>query len=219
MTPSVPLVQAILSRTSLPIESIALAVCLLDALDHRFALSWRLSCPLSGVQANLTANKRHTLPSSPVEQQLHIDSVHPELIILAALTIAVKFLDDPQSSTRHYCSAWGGNIWSFEQLNTTERCIMENLNYRIMPFCDEDVLEDAKADMQFAMLQGPHYHADIYEDEDPYQPAEVNAYPSPDSSSLDESVESLCEETISDKCGKAMVGLGLSLTPDETPPS
>ena len=96
---------------------------------------------------------------------------------------------------------------------------MENLNYRIMPFCDEDVLEDAKADMQFAMLQGPPYHAGIYDDEDPYQPAEVNAYPSPDSSSLDESVENLCEETINDKCGKAMVGLGLSLTPDETPPS
>ncbi|PKS09770.1 hypothetical protein jhhlp_004391 [Lomentospora prolificans] len=217
-TPSVPLVQAILSRSDLPLESIALAVCVLDALDNRFALSWRLSCPLHIVPPIFAcSNKRHTLPSGPFEQQLHIDSVYPELIILSALTIAVKFLDDPQASTRYYCSAWGGDIWSCEQLNATERCIMENLNYRILPLCDEDLLTDAMVDMQLAVRQGGRQYGG-YDDEE-YR-VEMNAYPSPADESDEDDVDETCESGSSkSKHGKPVVGLGLNLTPAETPPS
>jgi hypothetical protein len=154
----VSLVQAILTRASLPLETIALAVCILDSLDARFARTWRLSCPLlPGSQALMPSSKRHTLPPAflerPQKHQLHIDSVSPELIILAALVIAVKFTEDPQCPTEFYCHAWAKGLWSHDQLNFTERCIMEALDYRIMPLCDDECITDAMVDMQLAARQ------------------------------------------------------------------
>lgn len=143
-----------------PLETVALAVCVLDSLDSKFARAWRLCCPLlpSTVGAAPVSSKRHTLPTSVLCQaqhrrMLHIDSVQPELIILAALVIAVKFTQDPQQPTQFYCLDWGKAMWSHDQLNATERCIMESLNYRIMPLCDEDYLADAMVDMQLAAQQ------------------------------------------------------------------
>lgn len=155
-TASVPLVQAILSRANLPLETVALAVCILDSLGAKFARYWRLSCPLQSTSSNTPANKRHTLPPTPSlpqqprSVQLHIDSVRPEIIILSALVIAAKFMQDPQENTNFYVWCWGRDVWTSEQLNVTERCIMESLNYRIMPLCEEACLTDAMVDMQLA---------------------------------------------------------------------
>jgi hypothetical protein len=144
----------------LPIETIALAVCVLDSLDTKFARTWRLSCPLPGLlsgDSNLppASNKRHTLPaaSTLAYRQAHIDSVSPEIIILAALVIAAKFTEDAEAPTQYYCSTWGADAWSHDQLNATERCIMASLDYRIMPLCAEDCLTDAMVDMQLAGQQ------------------------------------------------------------------
>ncbi|RDA92395.1 hypothetical protein CP533_4737 [Ophiocordyceps camponoti-saundersi (nom. inval.)] len=163
-TASVPLVQSMLSRANLPLETVALAVCVLDSLDSRFARAWRLCCPL--LLPDAVPNKRHSLPPTPPlprlvqqqqQQQQHIDSVRPELIILAALVIAAKFTEDPHQPTQFYCLRWGKALWSHCQLNATERCIMESLNYRIMPLCDEDYLADAMVDMQLAARQRDHH--------------------------------------------------------------
>ncbi|KAK1596355.1 uncharacterized protein LY79DRAFT_509608 [Colletotrichum navitas] len=198
-TPSVPLVQAMLSRTGLPLETIALAACILDSLNSKFALSWRLQCPLL-VESALPANKRHTLGHSPLldrrrQQQMHIDSVQPELIILAALVIAAKFTDDCHESTQYYCADWGKDIWSCEQVNVTERCICENLNYRIKPLVDdEELIADTMVDMQLAAR---HYNSSR-----PVQPHEVRH-----------------SKSKSMTLGTAVVGLGLQLTPLDTPKS
>lgn len=82
--------------------------------------------------------------------QLHIDSIRPEIIILSALVIAGKFDLDWQENTNYYVWCWGRHAWSSEQLNVTERCIMESLNYRIMPLCEEACITDAMVDMQLA---------------------------------------------------------------------
>ncbi|KAM3500768.1 hypothetical protein MY10362_006129 [Beauveria mimosiformis] len=170
---SVHLVQSILGRASLPLETIALAVCVLDRLDSKFGRKWRLTCPLRPAsiseqpaatpETNKTHAKRHSMPvitpqpshrqsssQQQQQQQLHIDSVQPEIIILAALVIAHKFTEDSEQTAQTYCSAWGLGLWSSEQLNATERSVMENLNYRIMPLCDVDCLADAMVDMQLA---------------------------------------------------------------------
>jgi hypothetical protein len=209
-TASVPLVQAILSRANLPIETVALAVCILDSLDSRFARRWRLSCPLLSDYFSPTS-KRHTLPAAPImpqRQQLHIDSVNPELIILAALVIAVKFTEDPQDASQYYCKAWGRGMWSHQQLNATERCIMENLNYRIMPLCEEDCLTDAMVDMQLAAQQ-PDWELNEYmpmdSDEESDDSTNINHYVPSHSRS----------KTLGS--GSAVLGLGLSLTPVDTP--
>lgn len=212
-TPSVSRVQALLTRADLPLETVALAVCILDSLDAKFARKWRLSCPLR-CTSTPSSNKRHTLPSAPSlllefglqqqQQQLHIDSVCPELIVLAALVIAVKFLEDPQAPTQHYCEAWGQGMWTHEQLNMTERCIMESLNYRIMPLCNEDCLTDAMVDMQLAAQQ-------------PY--LDVRQPSTPDSAPGDSPcgfMPTHCRsKTMSS--GKATLGLANTLTPAESP--
>jgi hypothetical protein len=115
-------------------------VCILDSLNAKFSHTWRQACPLS--------------PRSAPTQQLHIDGVCPEVIILASLIIAVKFVDDSCCEpTRHYAANWGGGVWACEQINVTERCIMESLGYRILPLWDRGLIGDALADMQRAGRQ------------------------------------------------------------------
>lgn len=167
-SPSYDLVQAMLSRANLPIETVALAVCILDSLDAKFARTWRLSCPLTGAAitspttSSSSSSKRHTMPPELLsasyrqraqQQQLHIDAVRPELIVLAALVIAAKFTEDPQEPSCYYCSAWGRGLWTTEQLNATELCIMAKLEYRILPLYNDDVLTVAMVDMQLAARQ------------------------------------------------------------------
>ncbi|KAM0563699.1 hypothetical protein ACHAPJ_001426 [Fusarium lateritium] len=207
-TASIPLVQALLSRANLPIETVALAVCILDSLDSRFARRWRLSCPLLSDYFS-SSSKRHSTPIMPQRQQLHIDSVSPELIILAALVIAVKFTEDPQEASHYYCKVWGRGMWSHQQLNVTERCIMENLNYRIMPLYEDECLTDAMVDMQLAAQQ-PDW--------------ELNEYMPMDSNSSDDESDDINHHYVPSHSrsktlgsGMAVLGLGLCLTPVDTP--
>jgi hypothetical protein len=80
----------------------------------------------------------------------HIDAVRPELIVLASLIVAAKFLEDYQDPTHHYAANWGAGLWTCEQINVTERCIMESLGYRIMPLWDPTLIRDAQIDMERA---------------------------------------------------------------------
>ncbi|KFY29972.1 hypothetical protein V493_02184 [Pseudogymnoascus sp. VKM F-4281 (FW-2241)] len=105
ISPSPTLTHTLLTHANLPLETIALAACILDSLTSRFATLWRRSLPLS---------------SLPAESQ-HIDSVRPEVIILAALMIAHKFLDDAGARTRTFSEVVGGERWEIDMLNVTER--------------------------------------------------------------------------------------------------
>ena len=191
-TPSVPLVQAILTRADLPMDTIALAVCILDSLSSKFARTWRLSCPLATIELGLGHSKRHTLPASPltISEQLHIDAVCPEVIIMTSLVIAVKFTEDLQQPTNFYSSAWGRGMWSCEQINFTERCIMEALNYRIMPLMDREIISDTLTDMRRA----------------------ESCFVRAEQQRVDAAGHLRSMST-----GVAVVGLGLQLTPAETP--
>ncbi|KAK4043417.1 hypothetical protein C8A01DRAFT_43725 [Parachaetomium inaequale] len=152
--PSVPLVHEMLVRADLPMDTIALAVCILDSLSSKFSLNWRLLCPLAQHEPTNGITKRHTIQASPKgATQLHIDSVNPEVIVLSALIIAFKFLVDCQEPTHYYRAAWGSNTWTCDQINVTERCIMENLGYRILPLWHPALIADAVGDMQRAARQ------------------------------------------------------------------
>lgn len=144
-SPSTPLVHALLSRADLPIEILALAVCILDSLNSRFARSWRQSYPLESFEDQLL--EQYNFPNLQAREEQHIDSTHPEVIILAALILATKFLDDQQGTTLYYAQKWAKGLWSCDQINFTQRCIMENLGYRLLPLWSEDIIEEAKNDM------------------------------------------------------------------------
>jgi hypothetical protein len=131
----VDVVHAILTRADLPYETIALAVNILDSLSSRFALHFRQSFPTKPHNENNLS---------------HIEAINPEIIPLAALILSVKFLDDAQQSTRYYVQNWGRNMWTCQQVNYTERCLMENLGGRLLPLWDEDMILGALQDMERA---------------------------------------------------------------------
>jgi hypothetical protein len=76
--------------------------------------------------------------------------VFPEIIILGALMIAQKFVEDMETATQYFGSAWGNNLWTCEQINFTERCIMEGLGYRILPLWDPALIKQARHDIEMA---------------------------------------------------------------------
>jgi hypothetical protein len=167
-------------------------VCILDSLKSKFSLTWRVSFPLGGS----SANKRHTL-SGPVQAQ-HIDAVFPEVIILGSLIIATKFVEDMHEPTAHFASAWGNDLWTCEQINFTERCIMESLGYRIMPLWNEKYIKQARHDIELARRE--------MLDED------MGDLVTPDDGTVMKHSKSKSE-------GHAVTGLGYQLTPVDTPRS
>ncbi|KAJ4411273.1 hypothetical protein N0V82_009057 [Gnomoniopsis sp. IMI 355080] len=204
--PSVSLVQTILSRAALPLETIALAVCILDSLDAKFSRKFRMSLPLA---TNPLPSKRHTITSAASSLITHIDSVAPELIILTALVIAFKFTDDCQEPTQYFASAWGKGLWTCDQINATERCIMEHLGYRILPLCERGIIDDAVEDMRRAGVMA------LSEKKEEEKVARVVVMtPQWPVDSVGGHARSI---SVPVRPGEAVMGLGLSLTPVDTP--
>ncbi|ORY64983.1 uncharacterized protein BCR38DRAFT_484460 [Pseudomassariella vexata] len=195
--PSTATVQFMLSHADLPMDLIALAACILDALPSRFRHSWRMSYPRS--RRTSPVCKRHTLPSTPIqlEHDAQADTVLPEVAVLAALMIADKFVADLQEPTSYYASRWGMDIWSCEQINFTERCIMEALGYRILPLWDAQIIKEVRHDIELVRRE--------LMDETSGMAPEARDY-------------ELCSNRPMSS-GEAVVGLGLQLTPAETPKS
>lgn len=199
-----PLIQTIITRAALPLETVALAVCILDSLDAKFSRKWRMTLPL----ATSAPTKRHTITSAAASLITHIDSVRPELIILAALIIAFKFTDDCQEPTQYYASDWARGLWTCDQINATERCIMEHLGYRILPLCEKSIIEEALVDMRRAG------HAALREQE-----REVQSMRSTPRLGMTDSAGHARSISVPVRpgAGEAVIGLGLSLTPVDTP--
>ncbi|KAH8784772.1 hypothetical protein F5882DRAFT_428438 [Hyaloscypha sp. PMI_1271] len=197
ITTSVPLVHAIITRANLPLETIALAVSILDSLNSRFALQWRKGCPL--VTQHMPCSFGNL--DERVEEQ-HIDSILPELIVLSALILAVKFSDDAQQTTKEYAEEWGNGLWTCQQINFTQWCILENLGHRLLPLWKHSIILEALEDMERA---GHQHIPEIYDaDEDC------------DAATCFGSVRGLAHKRKSSD-GKAVVGICEQLTPAETP--
>ncbi|KAI3400571.1 hypothetical protein diail_2773 [Diaporthe ilicicola] len=194
-SPSVSRVQAIVTRAALPLETIALAVCILDSLDSKFSRKWRMDLPLGAA----SSSKRHTI-SAASSLATHIDLVSPELIILTALVIAFKFTEDCQEPTQYYASDWGNGVWTCDQINATERNIMEHLGYRILPLFEKTIIEDALDDMRRA-------------GEMALRERETNKQ----TMKLDAGHSRSISVPVRPGAGDAVFGLGLQLTPLDTP--
>ncbi|KAG0649081.1 hypothetical protein D0Z07_4375 [Hyphodiscus hymeniophilus] len=201
--PCVPLVHAIVTRAALPLETIALAVCILDSLNSRFALAWRQSFPLS------------PSGSQNLFEKSHIDSTHPEIIVLSALILAVKFVDDEPEKTIAYAEDMGKEMWTCDQINYTQRLILENLSYRLLPLWEESIISEAMEHMERARRQSERQAEKKMKlgTEMPLYPAEPSIWDDDwDSETFCGSFEG---EGMSD--GKAVIGLGQQLTPALTP--
>lgn len=195
-SPSVAVVHMMLTHAMLPMDAVALATCILDALPRRYRNTWRMSYPRS--RQTTPASKRHTMPSGPIQPPAHNDTVFPEVNVLAALIIANKFIEDLHEPTSWYANEWGRDMWTCEQINVTERCIMEALEYRIIPLLDDQYIKQARHDIELARRE--------LLDETSELSMEAREY----------ELYNSARPVIS---GQAVIGLGLSLTPADTPKS
>ncbi|KAF4636578.1 hypothetical protein G7Y89_g1505 [Cudoniella acicularis] len=195
---SVPLVHVMLMRANLPLETVALAVCILDSLNSRFALSWRQGCPLITPRPLVWFGQ-----SEEREQKQHIDSIHPELIVLAAVILAVKFLDDGYQATKECASDWGKGLWSCSQINFTQRCILENLGYRLLPLWEESIIIEALEDMKRA---GRQNSPELRSDDDWDTDTCFGSF----GCGVDGRGQAMSD-------GRAVLGIGEQVTPAETP--
>jgi len=136
-----------------------------------------------------------------IEEQ-HIDSVLPELIVLSALILAVKFVDDAQQTTTEYAKEWGKGLWICNQINFTQRCILENLGYRLLPLWEHSIILEALEDMDRA---GQQHCPVIYDADEDWDAATCfGSFGAPANGAQMSN-------------GKAVLGLCEQLTPAETP--
>ncbi|KAI9783822.1 MAG: hypothetical protein M1839_003158 [Geoglossum umbratile] len=143
VVPASPLIiQAFLHRAAVELEVVALTACVIDRLSNKFALKWRRECPL--------------VRRDPVSIEYPFTSAHgdchgsegdpfprPEIVALASLMLAAKFLDDRSTPTSFWAQRISGGRFSCNQLNTTERLILHELDFEIQPFCSPECISRA----------------------------------------------------------------------------
>ncbi|KAF2472822.1 uncharacterized protein BDR25DRAFT_312717 [Lindgomyces ingoldianus] len=118
--PSIPTIQNFLSRANLPIEIIAFASCILDALSQRFATSWRTCC--------LPPNPPN-FGFDPKISFRHPPAMDPEIVVLSALAIALDFLEDRPRPNSHWAKIEGGFLFTERQIEATKVCILKDIDY------------------------------------------------------------------------------------------
>ncbi|KAF2731306.1 hypothetical protein EJ04DRAFT_566942 [Polyplosphaeria fusca] len=109
----------VLGRANLPVDLVAFAACVLDALTSHFVTSWRtvssMSCPSD-------------LKLGPL-LHCHQAPLSAELIVIAALSLAEDFTDDASRSNRHWAMIEAQGIFTARQIDMTKTCILQDMDY------------------------------------------------------------------------------------------
>ncbi|KAF3937365.1 hypothetical protein ABW19_dt0204874 [Dactylella cylindrospora] len=120
--------------------TIAMAGCILDALSSKFC---------------------HNLLQNPIIPRIrptsHISSSDTgnvgELIISTALLIATKFLNDRPPHNVHFAVHIYDNVFSANVLTATERCMLDDVNYRLGYLCAEGVVGEKMGKLEKAVKE------------------------------------------------------------------
>ncbi|KAJ4289023.1 Non-essential glycogen phosphorylase [Kalmusia sp. IMI 367209] len=143
---SVPAIEEFLERACLPVEMIAFAACVLDALSDGFASRWR--------DAFLPMN------TTRLDYYLGADcwrqpSVSPDLIVLAALALAHGFIDDRGRSNGHWAKVEGMGRFDAKEVGKTKMCILEDIDYGLFRIGDDMVQRMVRAMQHAAYITTP----------------------------------------------------------------
>lgn len=90
-------------RAALPDDVVAFAACLLDALSSRFAATWR-----------------------DARQGIHVS---PDVVVLAALSLAHGFLVDRLRSSRHWSLKESAAAFTVSQIEAAKRAMLHDMDY------------------------------------------------------------------------------------------
>ncbi|KAF2136843.1 uncharacterized protein K452DRAFT_279411 [Aplosporella prunicola CBS 121167] len=153
--PSVTTIQDYLSRSGVPTEVLGLTACILDALSMRFAKKWRNALALSS-STPLPLDRTHLRSqSAPAFSLLQTagagvkSTAEPELLVLAALSLASSYLDDAHVSLQHWANHVSNGVFAARHVAATHRCVLQDLDYDLHSFTP-DFIQDAVRDMQRA---------------------------------------------------------------------
>jgi hypothetical protein len=119
--PHASVIQGFLDRAGLPDEIVAFAACVLDALSSRFAATWRDAVAPSDYARDL---KNFLMTDS--RQNVHVS---PDVIILAALSLAHGFLVDRHRSSRHWSIKESDGAFTVQEIEASRRAILQDMDY------------------------------------------------------------------------------------------
>ncbi|KAH9871105.1 hypothetical protein J1614_006679 [Plenodomus biglobosus] len=140
--PHALVIAGFLDRANLPEEVVAFCACILDALSSRFAASWRDALAPSDYARDL----QNFLHTDSARQQVHVS---PDVIVLAALSLAHGWLADRLRSSRHWSVRESGGVFSVQEIEATKRAILLDMDYGLFRISDETVQQRLR-DMQRA---------------------------------------------------------------------
>lgn len=154
--PSVVAIEAFLEKACLPVEMVAFAACVLDALSEGFASRWRdLFLPMDTVRLDFY------LGTNCWQQP----SISPDLIVLAALALAHGFIDDRGRSNGHWAKVEGAGRFDAKDVGRTKMCILEDINYGLFRISEEMVQRMAKEMQQATYFTTPRHSISFNEND------------------------------------------------------
>ncbi|KAH6629553.1 hypothetical protein C7974DRAFT_188786 [Boeremia exigua] len=137
--PSVPTLRGFLERSCLPDEVIAFAACILDALSCRFAATWR--------ETLLPSDYSRDLKFFMKTDTCHHESVSPDVLVLAALSLAHGFFSDTRRSAHYWAVGMSRNQFTIQELEATKRAILQDTDYGLCRIT-EGMMDSMLQDMQ-----------------------------------------------------------------------
>jgi hypothetical protein len=138
---SIATISGFLLRAKLPIEVLAFTACILDALSHRFAASWRAS--------NLPSASTPFKYIPPIIGSRPLGPVRSEVIVLAALSLAHGWLEDRPRSNSYWACVAGASKFTSEQVEMARRCILQDVDYGLFKI-NQDMVRFMTEEMQRA---------------------------------------------------------------------
>ncbi|CAO2653643.1 Nn.00g030540.m01.CDS01 [Neocucurbitaria sp. VM-36] len=129
--PHASVIYGFLERASLPDEIIAFSACILDALSSRFGATWRDVLAPSDYARDLK-----TFLRTDSRQNVHVS---PNVIVLAALSLAHGFLADRLRSSKHWAVRESNGMFTVQEIEVTKRAILQDMDYGLFRISEDRV--------------------------------------------------------------------------------
>lgn len=141
-----PGIRGFLERSCLPDEVVAFAACILDALSCRFTATWRETLLPSDYARDLDYFMR--------TDTCHHASVSPDVLVLAALSLAHGFFSDTRRSAHYWAVGMSRNQFTIQELEATKRAILQDMDYGLCRIT-EGMMDSMMRDMQRTGTSSP----------------------------------------------------------------
>lgn len=134
-----PAIRGFLERSCLPDEVVAYAACILDALSPHFAATWQ--------ETLLPSNYARDLKFFMNTDTYHHAPVSPDVLILAALSLAHGFFSDTRRSAHYWAVGISRKQFSIQELEASKRAILQDTDYGLCRIT-EDMMDSMLRHMQ-----------------------------------------------------------------------